>query len=266
VEGQNLSLDAVSANNSPARLVEAIEGLVSRRPHVIISQGTAIFAVRKVEEIPVVFAFSGDPLSANLSDSLARPSRNMTGVSFMSIELNAKRLELLRELLPNAKRIVLIGDPVHPGVDLEIAASQAKAQDIGLEVLWYPTRDTADVKAVLANLPTIKPDALVVLPDGVMLENRDDIAQVTTRLRIPAISGWSMFAHSGGLFTYGPRLSESFKRLGYYTARILRGAKPTDLPIERPAVFELVVNLKAARALGLTVPTQLLVAADEVIE
>jgi putative ABC transport system substrate-binding protein len=266
VEGRDIEVIARSADGDPDRMPALLNEIVGMKPDVIVSQGAAIFSAREIKQIPVVYGFSGDPMAAGLADSLARPRGNLTGVSFMSVELNAKRLDLLREAAPQARRIVLMGDPVHPGVDLEIKASQDMAQQLGMEMQWVPTRNTKEVADHLARLETDRPDALVVLPDSVMLESRKQVAAFATKHRIPAISGWSTFAHSGGLFTYGPRLQESFKRLAYYTARILKGTKPSDLPVEIPTRFELVINLKSAKEMGLTMPSALIAVADEVID
>jgi putative ABC transport system substrate-binding protein len=266
VEGRDVEVLARSANGDPKRLSAVVEETVSLKPDVIISQGAAIFGLRKVTDIPVVYGFSGDPVAAELTDSMARPSRNLTGVSLMAIELNVKRLDLLRTAAPQAKRVVLMGDPVHPGVDREVAINQDMARQLGMEMRWVPTRNVQEVGTLLANLAKDPPDALVILPDGVMLESRRQVAEFAVRQRIPAISGWSMFAHSGGLLTYGPRLPESFKRLAYYAARILKGTRPSELPVESPTQFELVLNLKTARQIGLAVPDALIAHADEVIE
>jgi putative ABC transport system substrate-binding protein len=266
VEGPDVEIVARSANGNSERLSAVVDEVVGLRPDVIIAQGAAVFGVRTVRDVPVVYGFSGDPVAAELTDSLARPSRNLTGVSFMAIELNAKRLDLLRQAAPQAKHVVLMGDPVHPGVNLEVAASQDMAKQLGMEIRWVPTRNTQEVTDLLVSLDKAPPDGLVVLPDGVMLESRRQVAEFASRHRIPAVSGWSMFAQSGGLFTYGPRLTESFRRLAYYTARILKGSKPSELPVERPTAFELVINLKTAKQIGLTVPPSLLGLADEVIE
>jgi putative ABC transport system substrate-binding protein len=216
--------------------------------------------------VPVVFGFSGDPVAAGLTNSLARPSGNLTGVTFMSVELNEKRLDLLQQIAPQVKKVVLMGSPVHPGADLEVAASKAMAERLGVEVSWRPTRDTQDVSNLLAVLENEPPDALIVLPDAIMLETRKQVAEFAARHRIPAVSGWSIFAHSGGLFTYGPRLTERFRRLADYAARIIQGAKPSDLPVERPTVVDLVINLRTAKEIGLIVPPALLARADEVLE
>jgi len=140
------------------------------------------------------------------------------------------------------------------------------ARELALEISWRPTRSLQEVQDLLSALEDKPPDALVVLPDAVMMDSRKHVAEFAVRHRIPSVSGWSTFAHSGGLFTYGPRLSESFRRLADYVVRILQGAKPTDLPVERPAVFELVINSTTAKRIGLTIPPSLLARADEVIE
>ncbi|WP_176733239.1 ABC transporter substrate-binding protein [Bosea sp. BIWAKO-01] len=266
VEGRDVEVLARSADGKPDRLSAVVDELVGLKPDVIVAQGTAVFGLRRVTQIPVVYGFSGDPVVAELTDRLARPSGNLTGVSFMAIELNEKRLDLLRMAAPHARRVVLMGDPVHPGAALEIAASQAMASRLGMELRWVPTRNVQEVGDLLASLAKNPPDALVVLPDSVMLQSRRQVAAFASEHRIPAISGWSAFARSGGLLTFGPRLEESFKRLAYYTARILKGAKPSELPVERSSQFELVLNLKAARQIGLTMPDTLIALADEVIE
>lgn len=266
VEGRDVEVLALSANGNPERLATVAEEVVVLKPDVIISQGAAIFGLQRITQIPIVYGFSGDPIAAELTDSMARPRGNLTGVSFMTIELNAKRLDILRTVAPRTRKVILMGDPVHPGVDLEVAANQETARQLGIEMRWVPTRNVQEVSAFLASLDQDAPDALVILPDSVMLESRKQVAEYASRSRIPAISGWSTFAQSGGLLTYGPRLSESFRRLAYYAARILKGAKPSELPVERPTQFELVINLKTAKQIGLAVPDSLVVLADEIIE
>ena len=265
-EGRNLEIIARSAEGARERMPAIMEELVALKPDVIVSHAAATFSARQVKTVPVVFGFSGDPLIAELTDSLARPSRNLTGVSFMQVELIEKRLDLLREISPDIKKVVLMGDPVHPGADLEIQACEKAAAQLGMTIRWLPTRSAAAGREALEELHHSPPDALVVLADAVMLENRERIAEFATRHRIPAVSGWSTFAQSGGLLTYGPRLSESFRRLAYFAARVIEGASPAELPIEQPTIFELVINLRTARAIGLTMPPTLLARADEVIE
>jgi putative ABC transport system substrate-binding protein len=266
VEGRNLEIIARSAEGARERMPAVMEELVALKPDVIVSHAAATFAARRVTTVPVVFGFSGDPIIAELTNSLARPSQNLTGVTFMQVELIEKRLDLLHQMSPGIKNVVLMGDPVHPGANLEVQATAKVAGQLGMMVRWLPTRSSAAGREVLAELDQSPPDAVVVLADAVMLENRERIAEFATRHRIPAVSGWSAFAQSGGLFTYGPRLSESFRRLAYFAARIIEGASPSDLPIEQPTIFELVINLRTARAIGLTISPTLLARTDEVIE
>ena len=266
VEGRNLEFIVRSADGAQERMPTILEEIVASRPDVIVTHAAAIYSARQVTTVPIVFGFSGDPVIAEVTDSLARPSRNLTGVTLMQVELNEKRLDFLHQIAPEAKTVVLMGDPVHPGADLEVETSQRMAGRLGISLRWVPTRDSTEVQAVLSDLDRAPPDALIVLPDALLLENRQRIAEFAIRHRIPAVSGWSAFAESGGLFTYGPRLTESFRRVAYFAARILEGASPSDLPIEQPTVIELVVNLRTARAVGLTLPDAVLVRADEVIE
>jgi putative ABC transport system substrate-binding protein len=265
-EGKNLEIIARSADGARENMPAVLEELVALRPDVIVAHAAATFSARRITAIPVVFGFSGDPVLAELTDSLARPSGNLTGITFMSVELNEKRLDLLHQIAPQAKSVVLMGNPIHPGADLERAATEKMGKQLGISIHWMPTRSGKAGLDLLASLESNPPDALVVLPDAVMLENRQRITEFAKRHRIPAISGWSTFAQSGGLFSYGPRLAESFRRLAYYVARISGGAKPSDLPIERPTAFEFVINLKTAEEIGLAIPPSVLTLADELIE
>jgi putative ABC transport system substrate-binding protein len=266
VEGRNLELVLRSAEGVRERVPALLDELVGLKPDVIVSHAAATFAARRITTVPVVYVFSGDPVAAELTDSLARPSRNLTGISLMSVELNEKRLDLLRQMAPQVKTVVLMGDPIHPGADLEVEASRTMARELNLEILWRPTGSSQEVVDLLSALEDKPPDALVVLPDAVMLDSRKHVAEFATRHHIPSVSGWSTFAHSGGLFTYGPRLPETFRRLADYVVRILQGAKPSDLPVERPTVFELVINSRTAKEIGLDIPPSLLARAAEVIE
>ena len=267
VDGRNVRIVARSADGDRGEhLAKVVADLVAIKPAVIATQGGAIYGVRDITSIPVVYGFSGDPVIAGLTSSLARPGRNLTGVTFMAAELNAKRLELLREAAPNVRRVVLLGDPMHPGYELEVLTSEQTARALGMLLEWVPTRSVAEVSQTLTSLDAAPPDALVFLPDSVMLESRKVVNEFALRHRIPAISGWTEFARAGGLFSYGPNLAQSVQRVGYLTSRILQGAKPSDLPVERPENFELMINLKTARLIELDIPATLLARADEVIE
>ncbi|MGO4739765.1 ABC transporter substrate-binding protein [Bosea sp. 2KB_26] len=267
IDGRNVRILARSADGDRGeRLAKVVAETVAMNPAVIATQGGAIYGVRDITTIPVVYGFSGDPIIAGMTSTLARPGRNLTGVTFMAAELNAKRLELLREVAPNVRRAVLLGDPMHPGYEVEVLTAEQTARALDMLLEWIPTRSVAEVGQTLASLEAAPPDALVFLPDSVMLESRKQVVEFAHRHRIPALSGWTEFAQAGGLFSYGPDLVECVQRVGYLTSRILQGAKPSDLPIERPKTFELVINLKTARSIQLDIPIELLARADEVIE
>jgi putative tryptophan/tyrosine transport system substrate-binding protein len=218
------------------------------------------------ETVPVVYVFSADPVLAGIADSLARPGRNMTGISVMSVELNGKRLELLREIMPQVKRIAIIASPTHAGEELERANSVEMAQKLEIAIQYFPTPSSSDLRRALTSLAVDPPEAIVVFPDPITFAGRREIIAFADTQRVPVVSAWADFAKAGALCTYGPRLVESYRRLAYYVDRILKGAKPSDLPIERPTVFELVINLKAGKALGLDILPSLLARADRVIE
>jgi putative ABC transport system substrate-binding protein len=258
VDGRNVRIIARSADGDRGdRLAKVVAEIVAMKPAVIATQGGAIYGVRDITTIPVVYGFSGDPIIAGLASSLARPGRNLTGVTFMSTELNAKRLELLHEAVPNVKRVLLLGDPMHPGFELEVLTSERTARALGMQLEWFPTRSVGEVSQILASLEASPPDALVFLPDSVMLESRKLVTEFALRHKIPTLSGWTEFAQAGGLLSYGPNLADSVQRVGYLTARILQGAKPSELPVERPETFELAVNLRTARSIELDIPTTL---------
>jgi putative ABC transport system substrate-binding protein len=190
----------------------------------------------------------------------------MTGLTFMAVEMNGKRLELLREIIPELHRIAIIGNPEHPGAHLERGFSEAAGWRLGLRIDYFPTRNRDELTAALTAMAEDPPQAVSVLADGFAIQNRREIIDSTMSRRVPVISGWPVFAQSGAICTYGPRLTESYRRLAYYVDRILKGAKPADLPIERPTKFELVLNLKSAKALGITIPQSVEARADTVIE
>jgi putative tryptophan/tyrosine transport system substrate-binding protein len=184
----------------------------------------------------------------------------------MAVELNGKRLELLREIVPGLRRVAVVGNPEHPGSHLERAFSEQAARGLGLTIDYRPTATREDLKRELAKMADDPPQAISVLADGFAIQNRQAIIEFANRRRVPVISGWPVFAKSGAICTYGPRIAESHRRLAYFADRILKGAKPAELPIERPTKFELVLNQRAAQAIGITLPQSLIVSADEVIE
>ena len=267
VEGNNIILVARSAEGVPERLPSLIDELLRENVSVIVSPGPAIRVVReKIKSIPVVFAFSGDPVAAGFVDTLSHGKENLTGLSYMAVELNGKRLDLMKELLPTVSRVTLLTNPIHPGEHLEVAESQRVAAALGISLQYLQVRTPAEFDAAFRAMSDSKTQGIVAVPDNLIMLERARLAEFAKDKRIPVISGWSEFAQSGGLMTYGPNSSKFFRRLAAYVDKIVAGAKPSEIPIEQPTTFELVINLKTAKSIGLTVPPTLLARADEVIE
>jgi ABC-type uncharacterized transport system substrate-binding protein len=267
VEGRNLAIEFRYGNDDVERVPGLARELVRLPVDLLVAQGAAAFEVRALGlPVPIVFSMSADPVSAGFTDSLARPRGNMTGVTLMAVEFNGKRLELLQEIVPELRRVAILGNPEHPGSQLERAFSEETAQRLGLTIEYRPTRSRDELVSVLNTVSAHPPQAISLLADGFAIQNRETIIDFAMRHRVPVISGWPIFARSGAICTYGPRQTESYRRLAYYIDRILKGTNAADLPIERPTRFEFVVNLRSARTLGLTIPPSLLVRADEVIE
>jgi len=267
VEGRNLMIAARYADGDVGHIPALAEELTRLPVDLIATQGTATRLLLKASTtVPVAYVFSADPVLAGIADSLARPGRNMTGITLMSAEMNGKRLELLREILPQIRRVAILASPTHAGEELERSNSLEMAQRLGITVQYFPTPNTEELRRAYAGLATEPPQAIVVFPDPITVANRQHIIEFANTLRIPVVSGWADFADSGALCTYGPRLTESYRRLAYYVARILKGDKAAELPIERPTAFEVVINLKTARALGIELQPALLARADRIIE
>ena len=267
VEGRSLVLDARFGDGSDEKLDRYAADLLKSGPDLLVAQTRAVFAVKRAgATLPVVFGFSGDPVLAKLAESLSRPGGNYTGLSMMSLELTAKRMELLKEILPALKRVAVIANPGHAGEQAELRVSQQSAKALGIALEYFPVRGFADLDAALAGIRQAHCEGIVVFPDAGTMSYSERIAQFTLETRIPAMSGWAMFAERGNLVTYGPELRDAFRRLANYVDRILKGARPADLPIELPTKFELAINLKTAKALGLTVPPSVRLRADRFIE
>jgi putative tryptophan/tyrosine transport system substrate-binding protein len=266
-EGRNLTIEARYADDVPGRVPVLIEELLRIPVDVMVTQGPTTWeVVKNVTTVPVVYVFSADPVEAGFAQSFARPQGNSTGLTLMSVELNGKRLELARELVPALRRAAILANPDHRGEHLEREDSEEAARRLGITIQYLPVHNVAELDASFPALAAGESEAIVVFPDPVTVRNRQRIIDFAETRHLPVISGWAIFAQSVALCTYGPRLTESYKRAAYYVDRIVKGEKPGDLPIERPSVFELVVNLKTAKALGLTVPRAILARADEVIE
>jgi putative ABC transport system substrate-binding protein len=265
IEGYNLVIAYRYADGAIERVPGLAAELVRIPVDLIVAQGAAAFEIRGLT-VPVVYGISADPVLSGFAESLARPRGNMTGLTFMAVELVGKRLEVLREIIPQLRRVAVLGNPEHPGAQLERGFSEATARRLGVEIAYFPTRSPDELSAALAMMAENPPQAISLLADGFAVENRQVIIDFATSHHVPMISGWPVFAQSGAICTYGPRLTASYRRLAYYIDRILKGAKPADLPIEQPTEFELVVNLKSAKTLGITIPQALEARADSVIE
>lgn len=268
VEGRNLVIDAYWGEGSSERIEKLAVELVASKPDIIVTQGGPAThpVIRARATMPVVFGYSGDPVEAGVVSSLARPGSNFTGVSLLSFDLVGKRLELLKDVMPGLKQIAILTNPQHPGEQGELRASQAAAKALGLSFQYFQAENAAKLEDALAAILKSRSEAVDVFPDALMVRSSGRIAEFATKNRIPAISGWAQFAEGGNLMSYGPSLRDAYRRLATYVDKIAKGAKPADLPVERPTTVELVVNLKTARTLGIRIPQSILVRADRVIE
>jgi putative tryptophan/tyrosine transport system substrate-binding protein len=268
VDGQNLAIEYRWAEGSYDRLPALAADLVARKVDVIVTSATPGIAAAKgaTSTIPIVFFGGGDLVAAGLVASLARPGGNLTGISIFSRELNPKRLDLLSELVPEAKVIALLVNPNNSGVEPTIRDVQEAARAKGVQLHTLKASTESEIDAAFVTLVQLHVGALVVGSDPFFNSRREQLVALAARHAFPAIYEWREFAEAGGLTAYGPSLTGTWRQVGFYVGRILAGAKPADLPIQQPTTFELVINLKTAKALGLTVPPSILARADEVIE
>jgi putative ABC transport system substrate-binding protein len=213
-----------------------------------------------------VFGTSSDPVEAGIVASLARPGGNTTGMTFFASVLAGKRVELLKEAVPAISRIGVLANPNHAGESVEFAETQAAANIMTLSVQRHTAQVSDDFAGAFSALIKQRANGLITFPDALMLAHRKEIAEFAAKRRLASLGGWSEFADAGGLMTYGPNLTNSFRRVAFYVDKILRGAKPADLPVEQPTKFELVINLKTAKQIGLTIPPNVLARADKVIK
>lgn len=253
--------------NTPALAAAQVAELQQMGVRLIVAQGAATTTVVAAKpSVPVVFGYSGDPVVAGIAQSLSRPGGNATGISFMSIELNPKRIDFLRTAVPGCRKIALLSNARHAGEEKEIAACQSAVQPLGIELTPYRARNAGEIRAALTQALDSGTQAVVMLPSSSMVQLAPTAAADCIARKVPLVSGWAVIARAGGLFTYGPNLQEAYKRLALYVVRVLGGAPPATLPIEQPTVLELVINQKTATALGLTLPPALLAQADEIVE
>jgi len=268
VEGKNVMIENRWAEGHYDRLPALAADLVGRRVDLIVASNppAARAAKRATSTIPIVFRGGSDPVGDGLVTSLARPGGNLTGVSMHLDTLTAKRLELLSELVPRARVIALLVNPNNARAERVIQEVQEAARTKGLQLHVLKTGSESEIDTAFASLVQLHADALVVASDPFLSSRRKQLVALASRHAVPSIYAWREFAASGGLISYGPSLTAAFRLVGHYAGKVLKGAKPADLPVQQPMTFELVINLKTAKALGLTVPPSILVRVDEVIQ
>jgi len=270
VEGENVAIEYRYADNQLDRLPGLAADLVRRQVAVIAATGgpgSAFAAKEATTTIPIVFVVGDDPVRLGLVGSLARPGRNLTGINFFIVELAAKRLELLRELVPKADRVAVLVDPTNATTaESTLRDVEGAARAVGLQTQVFNVTTSREIDTAFASLMRERIDMLFVPGGAFFADRRVQLVLLATRHAIPAIYPFRGFAEAGGLMSYGASLTDAYRQLGVYAGRILKGAKPAELPVVQSTKFELVINAQAARVLGLTVPPSLLARADEVIE
>jgi putative tryptophan/tyrosine transport system substrate-binding protein len=267
VEGQNVAIEYRWAENQLDRLPGLAADLVRRRVAVIAGNAPAALAAKAATTtIPIVFVTGGDPVALGLVASLNRPGGNVTGTAVLTAELSQKRLQLLRELMPSAAVFGVLADPAFPDTQSVIVELQAAARTLGLQILPVNASTDSDLETAFATFSQQHVGAVLVGNSPFYFQQREQLAALAARYRVPAMYGSPASTAAGGLMSYGPRLAEALRLVGAYAGRILKGEKPADLPVVQPIKFDLVINLKTAKALGLTVPETLLATADEVIQ
>ena len=268
-EGRNVAIEYRWAYNNYDRVPELASDLLGRRVSVIAAMGgtqTALAAKAATTVVPIVFGFGGDPVETGLVASLSRPGGNVTGVVTMNVELAAKRLGLMRELVPAATRFAVLVNPDNPGTASATRAALAAAARAGWQIEFLEVSNNIDLNAAFASLMQMRAEALLTSPEVIFVIRRVQLLTLAARHAMPTIYPSREFAEAGGLMSYGSSYTDMHRQAGVYTGRILKGEKPSDLPVMQPTTFEFVINLQTAQALGIDVPSTLLARADEVIE
>jgi len=266
VEGRDVAIEWRWAEGQYDQLPALIADLVRSKVKVIAATGTsaALPAKAAITTIPIVFTTAADPVQLGLVDSLGRPGGNVTGASQLNVEVAPKRLELLHEVIPTATAVAVLLNPSNPNGELTWRRLQPAADVLGIKL--HRLHASSDFAAVFATLLQMRADALVISPDSLFTSRAEELAALALRHRVPAIYQYPEFTAAGGLMSYGGSIRDSYHRAGVYVGRILKGEKPADLPVQQSTKVELIINLKTAKALGLTIPLSLIGRADEVIE
>jgi putative ABC transport system substrate-binding protein len=271
VEGRNLVIEYRDAEGKVERLPTLAAELVALKVDVILVPGTlpALAAKQATRTLPIVFANVGDALTSGLVESLARPGGNVTGLSILAPELVGKGLELLKQAVPGVSRVVVLwtpgGVPERTGKDM-LKEAEVAGRALGVRLQFLEARGPADIDRAFSDITRARAGALTVLGSAMFFNERRRLVDLAAKNRLPAVYPWREFVDAGGLMSYGPNFADLYRRAATYVDKILKGAKPGDLPVEQPTKFELVINLKTAKALGLTIPPSLLQRADEVIQ
>jgi putative ABC transport system substrate-binding protein len=268
VEGRDFTAEYRWADGNTALLGGLATDLVREKVDLIVTRSTpaALAAKSATREIPIVFSMVSDPVASGIVDTLAHPGGNITGWSNILPETSGKLLELIKAMVPKLSRLAVLGDPANPGKALEVAELRKAAARLGLKLRSLEVRTPKDVEDAFGKMARERPDALIVLTDGVTTTHRQRVVDLAARIKLPAIYQVREFVDAGGLLSYGLNIMRQQERTADYVHRILKGAKPGDLPVEQPTKFELLINRKTAKALGIAVPQELLLRADEVIQ
>ena len=267
-EGRNIIIEYRWADGKYERFPALVAELIAAKVEVIVTAGTpAALAMKKATAtVPLVMVAVGDPVGTGLVPSLARPGANLTGLSSVAPDLEGKRLQLLREVVPALSHVAMFINSLNPFHVSSMRQARAAAQTMGIKLQLHDIRKSEDLDDAFAAIRKERPDAVLILADRVFLHNRERMIDFTKEQRLPNVNAYKELVEVGGLMSYGPSYEDMHKRAAIYVDKILKGAKPADLPIEQPSKFTFIVNLKAAKALGVTVPSQLLGLADELID
>jgi len=267
VEGQNIALEERWAEGRFDRLPSLAAELVRLKVDILVTASTpaAQAGQQATQSIPIVLTNVSDPVESGLVSSLARPGGNVTGLSLMHPELAGKRLELLKEVIPKLSRVAVLSNPANPIMPPLLRETEAAARALGVQLQVVEVRDPSDFDSAFSAMTRERAGALVVLPDAIFQNERTRIAGLAAKARLPAMYAWREAVDAGGLMAYGASVPDIFRRAATYVDKILKGAKPADLPVEQPTKFEFIINLKAAKQIGLTIPPDLLARATKII-